>query len=219
MNSSPAALAEQAKAAILEVEPDASFSRVDIVGPKVSSELADTGILAVLFAGIAMFVYIWIRFDWHYAVGAIATLALDTTKVLGFFAVTGLEFNLTVIAALLTLIGYSVNDKVVVYDRMRENLQLQPQSPLQNIIDRSMNETLARSLFTSVTALLAMLPMAMWGGTAVSSFAVPMVFGIIVAASSSVFIAAPILLFLGNRRARPALQPALNQRTAEPLEL
>jgi SecD/SecF fusion protein len=117
------------------------------------------------------------------------------------------------------IVGYSVNDKVVVYDRMRENLQLQPQSPLQNIIDRSMNETLARSLFTSVTALLAMLPMAMWGGTAVSSFAVPMVFGIIVAASSSVFIAAPILLFLGNRRARPALQPALNQRTAEPLEL
>ena len=195
-------LAGQAKAAILQVEPDATFNRVDIIGPKVSSELADAGILAVLFACVAMFVYIWIRFEWHFAVGAIATLALDTTKILGFFVLTGLEFNLTAIAALLTLIGYSVNDKVVVYDRMRENLKLRPDMPLRQIIERSINETLARSLFTSATAFLAMLPMAIWGGPTVSSFAVPMVFGIIVAASSSVFIAAPILLFLGDWRKR-----------------
>jgi SecD/SecF fusion protein len=197
---SPTAVAERAKAAILQAEPDATFSRVDIVGPKVSSELADTGILAVLFASVAMFVYIWIRFDRHFAVGAIATLALDTTKVLGFFALTGLELNLTAIAAILTLIGYSVNDKVVVYDRMREHLGLHSKEPLREIIDRSINETLARSVFTSMTALLAMLPMAIWGGVAVSSFAIPMVFGIIVAASSSVFVAAPMLLFLGERR-------------------
>jgi SecD/SecF fusion protein len=206
-------VAEHAKAAILEVEPQARFDRVEVIGPKVSGELADAGILAVLFASVAMFIYIWVRFEWHFAVGAIATLVLDTTKVLGFFALTGLEFNLTAIAALLTLIGYSVNDKVVVYDRMRENLRLQPQTPLREIIDRSINETLARSVFTSVTAFLAMVPMAIWGGSAVSSFAVPMVFGIIVAASSSVFIAAPIMLFLGdwrNRRGgrepRPKLQ-------------
>ncbi len=192
-------LAEQAKAAILQVQPDADFDRVDIIGPKISSELADAGILAVLFASIAMFVYIWTRFDWHFAVGAIATLVLDTTKTLGFFALTGLEFNLTAIAALLTLIGYSVNDKVVVYDRMRENLRLHPDMPLRQLIDRGINETLARSVFTSVTAFLAMLPMALWGGATVASFAVPMVFGIVVAASSSVFIAAPILLFLGER--------------------
>ncbi len=195
-------VAEQAKAAILQVQPDASFDRVDIIGPKISSELADAGILAVLFASIAMFVYIWTRFDWHFAVGAIATLVLDTTKTLGFFALTGLEFNLTAIAALLTLIGYSVNDKVVVYDRMRENLRLHPDLPLRQLIDRSINETLARSVFTSVTAFLAMLPMALWGGATVASFAVPMVFGIVVAASSSVFIAAPILLFLGERLKR-----------------
>ena len=195
-------VAEQAKTAILEVEPEARFDRVEVIGPKVSGELADAGILAVLFASIAMFIYIWVRFEWHFAVGAIATLALDTTKVLGFFALTGLEFNLTAIAALLTLIGYSVNDKVVVYDRMRENLRLQPKMSLREIIDRSINETLARSVFTSVTAFLAMLPMAIWGGSAVSSFAVPMVFGIIVAASSSVFIAAPIMLFLGDWRKR-----------------
>jgi SecD/SecF fusion protein len=107
---------------------------------------------------------------------------------------------------LLTLIGYSVNDKVVVYDRMRENLRLHPDVPLRQIIDRSINETLARSIFTSVTAFLAMLPMALWGGATVASFAVPMVFGIVVAASSSVFIAAPILLFLGERiKQRPVL--------------
>lgn len=192
-------IAERAKAAILEAEPTSSFDRVDIIGPKVSGELTDAGILAVLFASVAMFIYIWIRFDWHFAVGAIATLVLDTTKVLGFFALTGLEFNLTAIAALLTLIGYSVNDKVVVYDRMRENLRLHPDVPLRQIIDRSINETLARSIFTSVTAFLAMVPMALWGGATVASFAVPMVFGIVVAASSSVFIAAPILLFLGER--------------------
>ncbi|GFE88284.1 protein translocase subunit SecD [Steroidobacter agaridevorans] len=192
-------VAERAKAAILEAEPAASFDRVDIIGPKVSGELTDAGILAVLFASVAMFIYIWIRFDWHFAVGAIATLVLDTTKVIGFFALTGLEFNLTAIAAVLTLIGYSVNDKVVVYDRMRENLRLHPDVPLRQIIDRSINETLARSIFTSVTAFLAMVPMALWGGATVASFAVPMVFGIVVAASSSVFIAAPILLFLGER--------------------
>lgn len=125
-----------------------------------------------------------------------------------FFALTGLEFNLTGIAALLTLIGYSVNDEVVVYDRMRENLRLHPKVPLREIIDRSINETLGRSVFTSVTAFLAMLPMAIWGGATVASFAVPMVFGIVVAASSSVFIAAPILLFLGDWRKRPEGSPA-----------
>jgi SecD/SecF fusion protein len=135
-------------------------------------------------------------------VGAIATLILDTTKIVGFFALTGLDFSLTAIAALLTLIGYSVNDKVVVYDRMRENMRLFKQMPLRQLIDRSINETLARSLYTSVTALFSILPMAIWGGTAVESFAVPMGVGIVVAASSSVFIAAPILLLVGDWRRR-----------------
>jgi SecD/SecF fusion protein len=157
-----------------------------------------------------MLVYIWARFEWPFAVGAIATLILDVTKTVGFFALTGLEFNLTAIAALLTLIGYSVNDKVVVYDRMRENMRLLKSVPLREIIDRSINETLGRSLYTSATALVAMLPMAIWGGSAVASFAIPMVFGIIVAASSSVFIAAPILLFLGDWRAsRRKIPPPL----------
>ena len=179
-----------------------------MVGARVSGELATAGVLAVVLAGLAMMVYIWWRFEWPFAVGAIATLVLDITKTIGFFALTGIDFNLTAIAALLTLIGYSVNDKVVVYDRMRENLRLHRTLSLREMIDLSINQTLTRSLYTSATAFLAMLPLAIWGGSAVESFAVPMVFGIVVAASSSVFIAAPILLFLGEpmrRRSRSAM--------------
>jgi SecD/SecF fusion protein len=204
---------ERAKTAIQKVEPDVRFERTEVVGPKISGELAQTGILAVVLASLAMLAYIWIRFEWPFAVGAIATLMLDVTKVVGFFALTGIDFNLTAIAALLTLVGYSVNDKVVVYDRMRENMRLYKAMPLRELIDKSINETLARSLYTSVTAFLALLPMAIWGGAAVESFAVPMVFGIVVAASSSIFIAAPILLFLGDWRTRRRKQQAV---TTEP---
>ncbi len=196
------AAAAKLKAEIVQLEPTAEIARTEVVGPKVSGELATAGFMAVTFASLAMLVYIWVRFEWPFAVGAIATLLLDVTKTVGFFALTGLDFNLTAIAALLTLVGYSVNDKVVVYDRMRENMRLYKAMPLREIIDLSINETLARSLYTSATAFLAMLPMAIWGGSAVESFAVPMIFGIVVAASSSVFIAAPILLFLGDWRTR-----------------
>jgi SecD/SecF fusion protein len=212
-------LAERAKEVIQNLDSGTQFDRVDVIGPKISGELTDAGILAVLFASLAMFAYIWIRFEWSFAVGAIVTLALDVTKAIGFFALTGLEFNLTAIAALLTLIGYSVNDKVVVYDRMRDNLKRFPDRPLRDVIDDSINETLARSLYTSITALLALLPMAIWGGATVQSFAVPMVFGIVIAASSSVFIAAPILLFLGERRLRRESaqpDPRLEAIAAEP---
>ena len=193
---------EKMKKVVVGVDSAAVFQNVEVVGPKVSDELAESGITAVILASLAMLFYIWWRFEWPFAVGAIATLILDVTKTVGFFALTGLDFNLTAIAALLTLIGYSVNDKVVVYDRMRENMRLFKAMPLREMIDKSINQTLARSLYTSVTAFLAMLPMAIWGGSAVESFAIPMVFGIVVAASSSVFIAAPILLFLGDWRIR-----------------
>jgi len=193
---------ELLRTSVAGMDAGASVERTDVVGPKVSGELALAGILSVVLASIAMLIYIWIRFEWPFAVGAIVTLILDVTKTVGFFALMGLDFNLTAIAALLTLVGYSVNDKVVVYDRMRENLRLHRTMPLREVINLSINETLARSLYTSATALLAMLPLAIWGGSAVESFAVPMVFGIIVAATSSVFIAAPILLFLGDRRRR-----------------
>lgn len=193
---------QKIRATVLTQDPKATIVRTEVVGPKVSGELATAGVLSVVLASLAMLAYIWVRFEWPFAIGAIATLTLDVTKTIGFFALTGLEFNLTAIAAILTLIGYSVNDKVVVYDRMRENMRLFKKMPLRELIDRSINETLGRSLYTSATAFLALLPMAIWGGSAVESFAVPMVFGIFIAASSSVFIAAPILLFLGDWRAR-----------------
>lgn len=213
------AAVEKIKTALTTISPDVSFERTEVVGPKVSGELAQAGILSVILASVCMLFYIWWRFEWPFAVGAIATLILDITKTIGFFALMGLDFNLTAIAALLTLVGYSVNDKVVVYDRMRENMRLYKAMPLREMIDKSINETLGRSLYTSMTAFLALLPMAIWGGNAVESFAVPMVFGIIIAASSSVFIAAPILLFLGDwRKKRAALLKANEANNGEVLK-
>ena len=197
------AATDRIKTTLTELTPGSSIERVEVVGPKVSSELMEAGFLAVALAAISMLIYIWIRFEWQFAVGAIVTLVLDITKTLGLFAITGMDFNLTAIAALLTLIGYSVNDKVVVYDRMRENLRLFKKMPLRELIDLSINATLARSIFTSATAFLSMLPMALAGGSAVGDFAIVMVFGIIVGGSSSIFIAAPILLILGEGRLRP----------------
>ena len=186
------------KDAVLKLDPAVKFDKTDVVGPKVSGELAQSGVLAVVLAALAMLGYIWWRFEWNFAIGAIATLILDTTKMIGFFALFQLDFNLTAIAALLTIIGYSVNDKVVVYDRMRENLRLYKKMPLREIIDMSINQVFARCVYTSVAILLSMLPMAIWGGSAVENFAVPMVFGVVVATTSSIFIAAPILLLLGD---------------------
>lgn len=200
------AAVESVKSAIRAIDPQANFQRTEVVGPKVSGELATAGLLAVVLAAIAMLIYIWARFEWPFAVGAIVTLVLDVALTLGVFAITGLDFSLTAIAALLTLVGYSVNDKVVVYDRMRENLSTLRKSSLLDVINLSINQTLTCSLYTSVTAFLAVLPLAIWGGAAVASFAVPMAFGIVIAAWSSVFVATPILLLLGDWRGRRGKQ-------------
>jgi SecD/SecF fusion protein len=192
------------RAAVATLAPGSTIESATALGPKISGELAQAGILAVAAATLAMLVYIWWRFEWYFAIGAIATLVLDVTKTLGFFALTGIEFNLTAVAALLTIIGYSVNDKVVVYDRMRENLRREPQMTLRSVIDRSINESLSRCIFTSATAFLAMLPIAIEGGSALASFATPMAFGIVIATSSSIFIAAPMLLLLGDWHRRRA---------------
>lgn len=184
--------------AVTELDPGVKIERTEVVGPKVSGELARSGFIAVVLAALGMLLYLWWRFEWFFAMGAIVTLILDTTKMVGFFALLQLDFNLTAIAALLTSIGYSVNDKVVVYDRMRENLRLYKSKSLREIIDMSINQVLVRCIYTSITTFLCMLPMAVWGGSAVNNFAVPMLFGIVVATSSSIFIAAPILLVLGD---------------------
>lgn len=194
------AAVERIKSALIKVSPEITIQKTEVIGPKVSGELAQAGLWAVIFSGLCIVAYIWWRFEWYFAVGAIVTLVLDITKTVGFFVLTGLDFNLTAIAAILTLVGYSVNDKVVVYDRMRENMRLYKKMPLRELIDKSINQTLARCVYNSLTLIFSMLPMAIWGGMAVHNFAIPMVFGIIVATTSSIFIAAPILLFLGDWR-------------------
>ena len=192
--------ADKARAAITKLYPKAIFGSTEVIGPKVSGELAKSGFMAVILASIATTLYIWWRFEWFFAVGAIITLILDVTKMVGFFALFQIDFNLTAIAAMLTIVGYSINDKVVVYDRMRENLRLYKTMPLRQIIDMSINQVFIRCLFTSLATILAMLPMAIWGGIAVHNFSIPVIMGIIIATSSSIFIATPILLFLGNWR-------------------
>lgn len=191
---------EVLKETILSASPDATFNRVELVGPKVSGNFADATILAICLAGLGMLAYLWLRFESHFAIAATLTLALDLTKTIGFFVLAGVEFNLTAVAALLALIGYSVNDKVVVFDRIRENLRADPDKPLLALLNESITSTLTRTAFTSGTTLLAILPMAIFGGSAVASFALPMVFGIVVGTSSSIYIATPILFFLGQWR-------------------
>lgn len=193
------------KTAVQSVSPDADFPRVEMVGPKVSGDFRDATILAIVLAGFGMLGYLWVRFEYHFAMAATLTIALDLTKTIGFFALTGVEFNLTAVAALLALIGYSVNDKVVVFDRVRENLRATPDKPMLQLLNESITSTLTRTVFTSVTTFLALIPMAVAGGAAVASFALPMLFGIFIGTSSSVFIAAPILYWLAKRRERKGL--------------
>jgi preprotein translocase subunit SecF len=189
--------------------PGTEFRRVEAVGATISQELWNNGMLAMGLALVAMLAYIAFRFQWQFGVGAVATLILDVTKIVGVYAVTQLPFNLTSIAAILTIMGFSINDKVVVYDRVRENLRKYKSMPLRQLIDQSINETLNRTINTSLTTFLATLPLAIFGGESVQGFAIVILIGIVIGTSSSIFIAAPILLFLGeNRLRREAAPPA-----------
>ena len=187
------------EAAAAQAVTGAVFDQIDLVGPTISAELATTGLIALSLAILAMLAYIWVRFEWHFAAGAIVVLFLDITKTFGIIALVGWEVNLTTIVALLTLIGYSVNDKVVVYDRIREHLRASGDTPLSEVIDRSLNQVLARCIFTSGTTLAALLPMAIWGGPAVAGFAWPMIAGVVIATASSLFVAGPVLVWLAAR--------------------
>ena len=195
-------LVTQVRQGLEQAAPGTRVVRTDAVGASVSEELFRNGMLALGISLLMILVYIWFRFEWQFAVGAVVTLILDVTKAIGFLAVTRIEFDLVMVAAILTVIGFSTNDKVVVYDRMRENLRKYKTMPLRELIDLSINETLNRTLGTSMTVFLASLPLALFGGASLSGFAVMMLFGIVVGTSSSIFIAAPILLLLGEKRLR-----------------
>lgn len=188
------------KAALTAAIPDVHFRSTGSIGSVVSSELAVDGAKSIIFAVIAVMIYIWLRFEWQFGLGAVIALTHDVVLTIGFFAVTRLEFNLSIIAALLTIVGYSLNDTVVVYDRVRENIRKFRKREMEDVINLSLNQTLSRTVMTSVTTLLALFALYFFGGPAVSGFTAAMIWGVVVGTYSSVFIASPMLLFFKVER-------------------
>jgi preprotein translocase subunit SecF len=186
---------------------DISYRRVEFVGPKVSSDLLWAGGQATVFAVLAILAFVWFRFEWQFAIGAVVALIHDAVTTLGMFSLFGLEFNLSTIAAILTIIGYSINDTVVIYDRIRENLRRYKEMPLPALIDRSINETLARTLMTSLTTLLALLALVLFGGPVIRDFTIAMIWGVLIGTYSTVYVASPMILHLRLAREGVA-QPA-----------
>lgn len=176
------------------------YRRVEIVGPKVSGELVNTGIIAVLAAMVAVMIYIWFRFEWQFAVGAILALAHDVILTLGVFSALDLVFNLSIIAAVMTIVGYSLNDTVVVYDRVRENLRRYKKMPLIELLNMSMNQTLSRTVLTSISTLIALGSLYIFGGEVIRGFTFAMIWGVLIGTYSSIFVAAPALVYLGIKR-------------------
>ena len=175
---------------------DVDFRRVENVGPKVSSELLESSIIAISLALAAMLFYIWIRFEWQFSIGSIIALFHDVTITLGIFSVLSLEINLSIIAAVLTIVGYSMNDTVVIYDRIRENLLKYTKISISDVSNLSINETLSRTIITSVTTLLALISIYILGGEILRGFSFAMILGVIIGTYSSIFVASPVLKFL-----------------------
>tara|TARA_R110002096_G_scaffold61648_1_gene153166 strand:+ start:1235 stop:2209 length:975 start_codon:yes stop_codon:yes gene_type:complete len=187
------------RTALTAAIPDLHFRQGNIIGPVVSGELAQDGILAVTIAVMAVLIYIWFRFEWQFGLGAVIALVHDVLLTVGFFAITRLEFNLTIIAALLTIVGYSLNDTVVVYDRVRENIRKFRKKPMEETLDLSLNQTLSRTVMTSVTTLLALFALFFFGGEVISGFTAAMIWGVVVGTYSSVFVASPMLMIFKVR--------------------
>ena len=176
------------------------FDRVEVIGPKVSGELVQKAVVAVSLAVILMLFYIWIRFEYQFSIGAILALIHDVSLTIGLFSLTQIEFNLSIIAAVLLIVGYSMNDTVVVFDRIRENLRKYKKMPTEELLDHSINETLSRTVMTSVTTLLALTGLYVLGGEVIRGFVFAMIFGILIGTYSSIFIGAPALNYTGVKR-------------------
>lgn len=199
----------QVKQAVTELLGDGvNFRKEDVVGPTVSGELIQKGALAVALAIGMMLIYIWLRFEWQFSLGAIVALIHDVIITLGMFSVTRLEFNLSIIAAILTIVGYSMNDTVVVYDRVRENLRKFKQKPLAELIDLSINDTLTRTIMTSGTTMLALAALAIFGGEVLRGFTLAMIWGVVIGTYSSIFVASPFLLATDVKRDWSKVAPA-----------
>ncbi len=180
--------------------PGVEYRRTEFVGPKVSEELFRDGVLAVVLAMLGILIYIWFRFEWQFGLGAIIALTHDVLSTIGIFALTGIEFNLSTVAAILTIAGYSINDTVVVYDRVRENLRKYKTLSLPELLNNSINETLSRTVMTSVTTLLALLSLYILGGEVIRGFSFAMIWGVVIGTYSSICLAVPLLLYLNVNR-------------------
>lgn len=202
------AAVEAVQAALGQVMADITYRRIEFVGPQVSGELVRDGILAVTLAVAAVLIYIWFRFEWQFGLGAVIALVHDVVLTIGFFSLTGLEFNLSIIAAILTIVGYSLNDTVVVYDRIRENIRKFRSKELLELLNMSLNQTLSRTVMTSVTTLIALFSLFFFGGEVIRGFTAAMIWGVFVGTYSSIFVAAPVLLFLNVRRSAFTEEPA-----------
>ena len=191
---------ERVRQALLEETPGVEIRRVEVVGPKVSAELVMRGLTAVVLAMAAVLFYIWLRFEWQFSLGAVAALAHDVNLTVGVFSALQLEFNLSIVAAILTIVGYSLNDTVVVFDRVREVLRRSRRKPLVEVLNLAVNETLSRTVMTSATTLIALIALYVLAGEVIRGFTFAMIWGVVVGTYSSIFIAAPVLLWLGTRR-------------------
>jgi len=179
---------------------DYKIRRIEVVGPKVSAELIKKGIIAVISAVVSVLIYIWFRFEWQFGIGAISALVHDIIITIGVFSLLQLEFNLSIIAALLTIVGYSLNDTVVIYDRIREELRKYKKMPIMDLINQALNLTLSRTLMTSITTLLALISLYLFGGEVIKGFTFAMIWGVLIGTYSSIFIASPILIGLNIKR-------------------
>ena len=203
---------EAIQSALRTIDPGMTFPSVESVGPKVSGELIQTAIIAVALAVLAILLYIWLRFEWQFAVGAVLALSHDVILTIGIFSELQIKFDLAIIAALLTIVGYSINDTVIVFDRVRENLRKYKKKELKEVLNISINETLSRTLMTSVTTLLALIALFVLGGDVIRGFVFAMIWGVIVGTYSSIFVASAILLVLGVKRDWSKKDPAAGTR-------
>lgn len=191
---------QEVEQVVTQAVGDVSYSGVSVVGSKVSGELFTSGLFALLAAVVLMFIYIWVRFEPQFGFGAIAGLLHDVILTFGLIVLFRLEFSLNMVAAILTVIGYSMNDTVVVFDRLRENLRKYKTMPLRDVIDLSLNETLSRTIITGITAVMVLAALAVFGGEALFGFSIALMFGIIIGTYSSIYVGAPIILLWGVKR-------------------
>ena len=208
---------ERAQQAVIErikqaLGPNVEYRRIELVGPQVSAELFEDAIYAMVAALLSIMAYLWFRFEWQFGLAGVVSLLHDVLAIIGIFALLGYEFNLTIVAAVMTIAGYSINDSVVVFDRVRENMRKYKTMPFVELIDLSINQTLSRTFLTGITTIMVLIVLYFLGGEVLRGFSFAMLFGVIVGTYSSVFVAVPLLLYLNVRRSSVTGETAVAER-------